>query len=308
MSNEISKNKEKGYIQSGIQYFFLEDNLDLTFNYHYHTFHKCLIIIKGDVEYTIEGRELHLVDGDILWVPNFEAHKVVIKKTKAYRRLVMYISPEFLELLSHEAHNFVKLAGKEFNYVINYSKELNNELEELTFRLIQCKINNELETYRINKANSNQVDDFSFIGSNLRLHCLFIQWFESYIHTLSKQNTHVQSITTRFERDIEMGIEYIRHNLHKHISIDEISEVVHLSKYHLMRKFKEIFNISVYQFILRERLNKARTLMKEGYPLSEIGFKVGFSDYTTFARAFKKEYSCSPKKFAQMHPSPHQTS
>jgi len=308
MQNDLNKNKEKGYIQSGIQYFFLEDNLDLTFNYHYHTFHKCLIIFKGEVEYTIEGRELFLGDGDILWVPNFEAHKVVIKKSKVYQRLVMYISPEFLELLSHEAHNIVKLAGKEFNYVINYSKELNDELKELTVRLLHLKSNYDVEVYRMNKANINLMEDISLVGSKLRLDSLFIQWFDCYIHALSKHSTQVQSIPTQFERDLDNVIEYIRNNLHKPISIEEISEVIHLSKYHLMRKFKEIFNISVYQFILKERLNKARILMKEGYPLSEISFKVGFSDYTTFARAFKKEYNYSPKKFAQMHPSPHQTS
>jgi AraC-like DNA-binding protein len=96
---------------------------------------------------------------------------------------------------------------------------------------------------------------------------------------------------------------YIKYNLQSELSIEEIACKVFVSRYYFMRQFKEVKGISVHQYILKERLSKARELMKEGFSLTTIAYQVGFKDYTSFARAFKKVYHKSPREFQKLIPS-----
>ena len=56
---------------------------------------------------------------------------------------------------------------------------------------------------------------------------------------------------------------------------------------------------SFYKFVTSLRLAEAKNLMAEGMPMEKIALRVGFGDYSTFYRAFKKEFSISPRQFLQ---------
>ena len=51
------------------------------------------------------------------------------------------------------------------------------------------------------------------------------------------------------------------------------------------------------KYINKKRLAKAKELLKTGDPIINIYHKCGFQDYTSFFRAFKKEYNITPKEF-----------
>lgn len=66
----------------------------------------------------------------------------------------------------------------------------------------------------------------------------------------------------------------------------------------LWRYHKELYNISLYQFIHQERLAYAYTLITETeLTIKEIAFKLGFNDTAGFSRTFKKLYGYSPIHF-----------
>lgn len=76
--------------------FHLKDTSRREFHYHYHDFHKILILLGGDVTYCIEGRTYQLAPGDIVLVNAGEVHKPEIHSDLPYERIILYVSPDFL--------------------------------------------------------------------------------------------------------------------------------------------------------------------------------------------------------------------
>ncbi len=95
---------------------------------------------------------------------------------------------------------------------------------------------------------------------------------------------------------IKNSIEYIKSNIDKNITLDELSAVSNLSKYHFLRIFKKELGITPHHFIINEKINYANSLIQKGISLSEASFSAGFSDQSHFTRNFKKFYGQTLKK------------
>lgn len=299
---------KKGYIEGGLQCFLLESQGSMEFEYHYHTFHKCLFVISGELNYTIEGHDFSLRDGDLIWVPAYEAHKLQVNEQKTYRRLVLYISPDYINYISSEASGILKLIGNEYTYVLKQLSQHMNVYSENLFENTSVLIRHLQEVAQINELRSSDKDhqekteSIRVLNRQFYLNSLFCAWLQSYFEVLL-HHIHENKIYGAIEnKEISIIIEYIKANLESRITVDSIADYIHMSKYHLMRKFKEIKGMSIHQYIIHERLLRSRQLMKEGYALTEISYLVGFPDYTSFARAFKKMYLLSPKQFSKLDP------
>ena len=81
--------KKVGYLTTDFKMFHLKDEEMRTFHYHYHDFHKILILLNGDVTYCIEGRSYDLKKNDIVLVHAGEVHKPVIHSDAVYDRIIM---------------------------------------------------------------------------------------------------------------------------------------------------------------------------------------------------------------------------
>ena len=88
--------KKVGYLTTSFKMFHLKDTSRREFHYHYHDFHKILILLGGDVTYCIEGRTYQLAPGDIVLVNAGEVHKPEIHSDLPYERIILYVSRIFL--------------------------------------------------------------------------------------------------------------------------------------------------------------------------------------------------------------------
>ena len=95
---------------------------------------------------------------------------------------------------------------------------------------------------------------------------------------------------------IEELLRYINHNLTEDLSIETLARKYYLSKYHMMRKFKEETGYTIHNYIISKRLLLARTKISEGTPILKAAQLSGFSDYTTFSRAYKKQFGTAPSQ------------
>jgi transcriptional regulator GlxA family with amidase domain len=68
-----------------------------------------------------------------------------------------------------------------------------------------------------------------------------------------------------------------------------------LSKFHLLRYFKNAFQITPYQFAIQCRLESSLELLKiQSLSIEEVALKVGFADAAAFSKAFKQSFGASP--------------
>ncbi|MBV6654593.1 MAG: helix-turn-helix transcriptional regulator, partial [Mameliella sp.] len=83
------------------------------------------------------------------------------------------------------------------------------------------------------------------------------------------------------------------------LQLEALAKAALLSKYHLLRTYKQAFGITPYQQVLDLRLTKATKLVREGDNLSHIARQLCFSDRRSFTKAFKKKFGVAPSHFRQ---------
>lgn len=87
-------------------------------------------------------------------------------------------------------------------------------------------------------------------------------------------------------------------NCHLTIKIATLAEEVGMSESKMIKLFKQVFDHTVYQFAQKAKIIKAKTLLtSRNYNVSEVGYMVGYSNMTHFAKAFKKHYKVNPSEY-----------
>lgn len=95
--------------------------------------------------------------------------------------------------------------------------------------------------------------------------------------------------------------DYINSHLEENLSLDQLAAFFYVSKYHIAHIFKEHMGISLHQYVLKKRLQACKNGILSGIPLGSLFFQFGFHDYSSFYRAFKKEFGISPSAFKKEH-------
>ena len=70
--------------------------------------------------------------------------------------------------------------------------------------------------------------------------------------------------------------------------MEELAHTFHMSKSSLNKLFQKELNTTCHQYILKKRLALSIKLIRDNVPLKNVATQVGFKDYSTFFRAFKK--------------------
>jgi AraC family transcriptional regulator len=93
--------------------------------------------------------------------------------------------------------------------------------------------------------------------------------------------------------------EYIHAHLDQNIALADLADVAHLSEFHFARLFKQTTDLSPHQFVIHQRVERAKRLIAAGrLSLSQIAIDVGFSDQSQLNRHFKRLVGVTPKRFA----------
>ncbi|WP_054027773.1 helix-turn-helix domain-containing protein [Bacillus sp. FJAT-28004] len=93
---------------------------------------------------------------------------------------------------------------------------------------------------------------------------------------------------------------YIEHNVHRCVKLDELSERFHISKFHLIHLFKNMFQKTPIQYHQQIRMEKAKMMIQFTYlSMQDIAEQLGYSNIHAFSRAFKTNEGCSPSKYRQ---------
>lgn len=129
---------------------------------------------------------------------------------------------------------------------------------------------------------------------------------------LEKESLLVQGLADVIARHAEMGgvvepagneeavqkaTDHLAANLTEKVSLDELSEVAHLSRYHLLRVFQAAIGLPPHAYQNQLRVDLGKRLLAQGMPISQAAAEAGFVDQSHFSRVFKQYIGATPKQY-----------
>lgn len=266
----------RGYLTENFHLFHLKDRPKQNFDWHYHDFHKIIVFLAGQGNYSIESERFPLRPGDFIFVSRGCVHRPEITDAEDYERIILYISPEYLKRAggdcnletcfdrTREQFRFVAHPGKKYGHIL----DLLTELESLT-------------------------DDTGF-GSTLLAESVFLRFLITVTRAVEDSGlTYVPAANT--DPKILSILQYLAEHLTEPLTAEDLSRQFSISKYHMMRRFKDATGCTIHSYLTAKRLLLARELMHSGISATNACFDSGFGDYSAFSRAYKKLFGTSPK-------------
>ena len=270
---ETGKNDEM--LRQDFQLSHNRDPYFRTMEFHAHDFLELYYFLDGSVTYYIEDQVYDLCPGDLLIIPAGKMHRPVIaNEHAAYERMVLWITPQYLQSIDSPAGDLQKNLQKvgEHGYCVPFRGDETVFVTALLKKLLYMQKND---------------TDPKFCAGAVELYLWTI--FRSYgvIDTTHRNETQV----------IPQAIRYITEHFSEPLTLEDIAAEFFVSKSYLNRHFKAYTNSTVYAYIMALRLTHARRMLREGIPAVEAGRECGFSDYSTFYKAFKTQTGLSPQQF-----------
>ena len=157
------------------------------------------------------------------------------------------------------------------------------------------------------KGGMNAEDALSLSDEYIRK-CEFLSSGEQIINL---QYHMVLEYTRRVER-IRLGkkpskllmqvTNYVQHNLSKPIDVEALAKSMFISRTHLAAKFKQETGVTLTDFILGEKIEEAKRLLRySDKSLSLISNYLGFSSQSHFTKTFKKHTGATPREYRDAH-------
>ena len=198
---------------------------------------------------------------------------------------------------------FILFSEKYIIECFNFHSSSDEQLLELSLNKENCifqtlsvpfpynsKIRVVLNRVMQNIDNKETLDEFLFN---------FILEFVYMNSKTTKQLEQLQAVkkSTREElyRRLFLAKQFMADNVREKLTIDIIAKEICLNKFHFIKTFSELYNITPHQFIIELKLQKAYSLLKDkGCSVTEACYNVGFESIGTFSNAFKKRFKVPP--------------
>jgi AraC family transcriptional regulator len=99
------------------------------------------------------------------------------------------------------------------------------------------------------------------------------------------------------EPRVQRAIDFIQGNLSSALSLAQIAREAELNSSQFCNIFKTVIGLSPHQYVMRQRVEKAISLLKETtIPISEIALQTGFADQSHLTRVLRRQHGLTPRQ------------
>lgn len=250
-------------------------------NLHSHSFFE-LLCCRTDcgAEYLVGTERFRLQRGDLVFVPPGVSHRPILPERMEvpYVRDILWFSTEFVGLVEglfpgqnaprHLRYGLLRTGGTQWEAL------------------------GELLRYGVTEAERKQPGwETAQMGTVLLL-----------LSRLKRAFLEDARVAMEAEKPelLDRAMAWLEAHQSQSFTLEDMARQLYVSKSTLSQTFHRRLGVSVHRYLTQLRLISAKTLILEGTALEEVGTRVGFSDYSTFYRAFRQEYGISPRQFRKL--------
>ena len=252
-----------------------------TLSLHSHAFWEILFCSScQDMEYLVGTQRYKLQQGDVIIVAPGVSHMPLFpeKLEVPYKRYALWLSPAFLELMGSLVPETVSAGIPQFSLLRTAGTPF--EYIEEFFRTGVKEAERRLPNY-----------EAAIIGNTVTLLTHNTRAF------LAQGTKHSRAEKPEL---LDRVLSYIEARLSQRITVEETARHFFVSGSTIQQTFRQKLGTSFYRCVTQRRLIAAKTMIAQGMSLESVGRAVGFSDYSSFYRAFKKEYGITPRQFTRL--------
>ncbi|MCM1048557.1 MAG: AraC family transcriptional regulator [Clostridiales bacterium] len=252
---------------------------------HWHSEFEINYIISGCAEFICGDNRFISSKGDIIILPPNILHAIYPHKSNKQIYDTIVFNAEILGISENNrcsAKCIKPLANglSKINTCITKEHTHYNELQKSVETIFSCA-----------KGNTPQLD--MLMKSEL-LRFFWLLWEHGDIVQTAKDSTDKNEI-------IRSVIEYMNKNYAENITVEQLSEIAHISKSYFMRRFREAAGVGAIEYLSQIRIKKAcEALVETNNTSSEIAFACGFRNLSNFNRQFKDIVGCTPREYRKI--------
>ena len=245
---------------------------------HSHIFYEILCCRStSGVEYLVGAQRYRLQRGDIVLVPPGVSHRPLLPENMAepYRRDVLWLSLEFAEGLQSMFPEVIQTEDKQV-YLLRTANTRWEQLVDLFHRGV------------VESEQREQGWEAALIGNTVLVLTLLRR---------ALQDKHAMGPDAETPELLDRVLAYVEKHLGEKLSLTEVAKHFFVSEATITQTFRRKMGTSFYRCVTQRRLIAAKLLIEQGGLLEHVGQQVGFSDYSTFYRAFRQEFGISPRQY-----------
>jgi AraC family transcriptional regulator len=101
------------------------------------------------------------------------------------------------------------------------------------------------------------------------------------------------------DRQLQQVLDYIHDHLDRDIKLEDLAQLLGMSQFHFSRVFKQSIGISPYQYLLKQRVERAKQLLKqrEERSILDIALACGFNSHSHLSKQFRQLTGMTPKAY-----------
>lgn len=100
------------------------------------------------------------------------------------------------------------------------------------------------------------------------------------------------------QRQLAQVLDYMDAHLEQDLKLAELAQLLDMSQFHFSRLFKQSMGLSPFQYLLQQRVERAKQLLKQtDQPIVDIAFECGFSSHSHLSKQFRQMTGLTPKVY-----------
>lgn len=248
---------------------------------HSHVFYEIICCRSScGTEYLVGAERYRLQKGDIIAVAPGVSHCPLLPETlpEPYTRDVLWISTEFMDMVKRllgagtpslsQTGSLLRTAGTKWEYL------------------------SDLFRSGVLEAEGGQPGwEAAVVGNSITLLTHLTRAF---------RDRNAPTLPAERPELLDRAMAYMEENLAQKITLEELAHRLYVSESTISQTFRKKMGVSFHQCLTQRRLIAAKALIQQGTLLETVGQDVGFADYSTFYRAFRKEYGISPRQYRRL--------